>query len=411
MPNQTQTLSKGPGQFVIGQMPLFNQKAKGCYVWDVDGNKYIDFIGGRWPIILGYAHPITDNAVKKQLKNGITFSQPHPLELEVAKLLIEIIPSAEMVRFAKNGSDATGGAVRIARAYTKREIILYCGYHGAQDWYIITTERSAGVPKILKKLVHGFEYNNIESLEKLFKKFKNKVAAVIMEPMYDQEPKDGFLRKVKKLAHKNGALLIFDEVITGFRWSLGGAQKYFGVTPDLACFGKAMANGMPISCIVGKKDVMQKTEDVFLSMTYGGECLSLAAAKAVIIAMKNNPGILKHIWRMGTALQNGIRVLITKHGLDDFAGCVGVPPTPVMHFKSAHGQNILALKALFQKYLMDRGIMYAAYWNIIYSHKPRHINFALRAADRAFAQLKEDIVKNRVSKKIKNPPQPVFKNV
>ncbi|MDP3935196.1 MAG: aminotransferase class III-fold pyridoxal phosphate-dependent enzyme [Candidatus Giovannonibacteria bacterium] len=411
LPNQTQTLSKGPGQFVIGQMPLFNQKAKGCYVWDVDGNKYIDFIGGRWPIILGYANPITDNAVKAQLKRGITFPQSHPLELEVAKLLTEVIPSAEMARFAKNGSDATGGAVRIARAYTKREIILQCGYHGAQDWYIITTERNAGVPKVLKKLIYTFEYNSIGSLEKLFKRFKNKAAAVIMEPMYDKFPKNNFLKKVKELTHKNGALLIFDEIITGFRWSLGGAQKYFGVTPDLACFGKAMANGMPISCVVGKKEIMQKTEDVFLSMTYGGECLSLAAAKATITAMKNNPGILKHIWRMGAILQKGIRGLITKHGLNDFAECVGVPPTPVMHFKSARGQNVLAVKALFQKYLMDQGIMYAAYWNITYSHKFPHINFALRAADRAFAELKEDIAKNRVSQKMKNYPQPVFKNV
>lgn len=411
LPNQTQTLSKGPGQFVPGQMPLFSKKAKGCYIWDVDGNRYIDFIGGRWPIILGYAHPITDNAIKKQLRDGITFSQPHPLELEVAKLLTEVIPSAEMVRFAKNGSDATGGAVRIARAYTGREIILYCGYHGSQDWYIVTTGRSAGVPKVLRRLIHGFEYNNINSLEKLFKRFKGKVAAVIMEPMYDKVPEANFLEQVKKLAHKNGALLIFDEVITGFRWSLGGAQKYFGVTPDLSTFGKAIANGMPISCVVGKKEIMEKTENVFLSMTYGGECLSLAAAKAVITAMRDNPGILEHVWRMGALLQAGIRDLIKKHELENYVECVGLPPTPVMHFKNVHGQNTLAIKALLQKYLMDQGIMYAAYWNVIYSHKLKHIRIALRAIDKALRQVRADIVNKLVEKKMPKPPQPVFKNV
>ncbi len=167
LPNQTQTLSKGPGQFVPGQMPLFNQRAKGCFVWDVDGNKYLDFIGGRLPIILGYAHPITDKAIKKQLKDGITFPQPHPLEVEVAELLVEVVPSAEMVRFAKNGGDATGGAVRIARAYTGREIVLQCGYHGAQDWFLITTTRNAGVPRCLKEIIHSFDYNNLASLEAL----------------------------------------------------------------------------------------------------------------------------------------------------------------------------------------------------------------------------------------------------
>ena len=188
LPNQTQTLSKGPGQFVVGEMPLFNQRAKGCFVWDVDGNKFIDFIGARWPIILGYAHPVSDNAIKRQLKDGIIFPQPHPLEAEVAALLTKVIPSAEMVRFAKNGSDATGAAVRIARAYTGKEIIIQCGYHGAQDWFIVSTERNLGVPKVLRDYIFSFSYNDIESLENLFRDHHGRVAAVIMEPMYDQFP-------------------------------------------------------------------------------------------------------------------------------------------------------------------------------------------------------------------------------
>ena len=332
LPNQTQTLSKGPGQFVVGEMPLFNQRAKGCFVWDVDGNKFIDFIGARWPIILGYAHPVSDNAIKRQLKDGIIFPQPHPLEAEVAALLTKVIPSAEMVRFAKNGSDATGAAVRIARAYTGKEIIIQCGYHGAQDWFIVSTERNLGVPKVLRDYIFSFSYNDIESLENLFRDHHGRVAAVIMEPMYDQFPKDNFLEQVKLLTHKNDALLIFDEIITGFRWSLGGAQEYFGVIPDISCFGKAMANGMPISCVVGRRTIMEQTKDVFLSMTYGGECLSLAAAKAVITALKNDSRILAHIWEMGALLQRGIVKLIKKNGLEQGIECVGIAPTPVMRF-------------------------------------------------------------------------------
>lgn len=408
LPNQTQTLSKGPGQFVAGEMPLFSKKAKGCFVWDVDGNKYIDFIGGRWPIILGYAYPKVDAAIKKQLKDGITFPQPHPLEAEVAKLLTELVPSAEMVRFAKNGGDATSGAVRIARAFTGREIILQCGYHGTGDWFLITTSRNAGVPKCLKEIIYSFGYNDLDGLLKLFETHKHKVAAVIMEPMYAKEPKDDFLQKVKDLAHREGALLIFDEIITGFRWSIGGAQKYFGVTPDLSCFGKAMSNGMPLSAIAGRRDVMQGTEHIFFSMTYGGECLSLASAKATLTALKKNPGILRHIHAMGTLLQQGVSALIKKHGLADVVECAGFCATPVMNWKSARGQNDLAMKTLFQKYLFDRNIMYASYWSITYSHKKSNIMQALKAADSAFRDLKEDIEANRVSTLMPNPPKPVF---
>ena len=350
-----------------------------------------------------------DRAIKRQLKDGITFPQPHPLEVEVAELLTEVIPSAEMVRFAKNGSDATSGAVRIARAFTGREIILQCGYHGAQDWFLITTARNAGVPRCLKEIIHSFNYNDLPSLEALFKRFKGKVAAVIMEPMYAKEPKDNFLQKAKDLAHKEGALLIFDEIITGFRWSIGGAQKYFGVTPDLSCFGKAMSNGMPLSAIVGRRDVMQGTEHIFLSMTYGGECLSLAAAKATITELRK-PAVLAHIWKMGGLVKKGVQALINKHGLIDVVECIGVPPTPVMTFKNARGESESALKTLFQKYLFDQHIMYAGYFNMTYSHTRKDVETALTAVDRAFGSLSKDLEAKSVGKKMSHPPEPVFKH-
>lgn len=409
IPNQSQTLSKAPAMFVAGQMPLFSQKAKGCYIWDVDGNKFIDYIGALGPIVLGYADPITDNAIKKQLKDGINFSQPHPLELEVAELLCEVIPSAEMVRFAKNGSDVTAGAVRIARAYTDREIILYCGYHGAQDWYVVTTERNAGVPKILKTLIFNFKYNDLGSLARLFEEHPGQVAAVIMEPTYYYKPEDHFLRKVKELTHRNGALLIFDEVITGFRWSLGGAQEYFGVTPDLSCFGKSLSNGMPLSCVVGKKEIMRACENVFFSMTAGGECLSLAAAKATILALKNNPNILAHVWQMGELLQSGMKEVVGKYGLEKYFVCSGYPPRSLLDFYNDAGDGWPELKTLFQQYMVDGGILTsAAYWNITYAHKIRHIEFTLKVFDGALKRCQEDIRTGQVNAKVPSVVKPVF---
>ncbi len=237
IPLGSQTFSKSRTQYPYGVSPYFIEQGEGSKVWDIDGNQYIDFINSLAAITLGYKDPDIDNAVKKQLENGITFSLPHRLEAEVAQMIIDMVPCAEMVRFGKNGSDATAGAIRLARAYTGKEHVLVCGYHGWQDWYIGSTVRDLGVPDSTKALTHIFEYNNLKSLEDCFEKYHSKVAAVIMEPMNVIFPKDGFLEGVKKLTNENNALLIFDEVITGFRFSNGGAQEYFGVTPDLCTFG------------------------------------------------------------------------------------------------------------------------------------------------------------------------------
>src|SRR3989338_1892781 len=251
IPLASQTFSKSYLIYVKGFAPLFLTHGQGSRVWDVDGHQYIDFVNGLLPIVLGYQYPAVDEAIKRQLKKGITFSMASVLEYELARLLIKHIPCAEMVRFGKNGSDVTAGGVRIARGGTGREHVAVCGYHGWQDWYIGSTTRNLGVPKSTQAMTHKFVYNDIVSLEKIFKKYRGKIAAVIMEPMSYEEPKNNFLQKVKQLAHKHGALLIFDEIVTGFRFGLGGAQSYFGVIPDLAAFGKGMANGLPISALVG----------------------------------------------------------------------------------------------------------------------------------------------------------------
>ncbi len=252
IPLGSQTFSKSRTQYPVGVSPLFIQRGKGSHVWDVDGNEYIDYVNGLAAITLGYADPDVNEAVEKQLHDGIIFSLPHPLEFQVAEKIREMVPCAEMSRFGKNGSDATSGAIRLARAHTNRDRVAMCGYHGWQDWSIGSTARHRGVPKAVRELTHTFSYNNIDSLDALLKKHPGEFAAVILEPMNFEAPRDAFLQKVRELAHKNGALFILDETITGFRLANGGAQQLFGVTPDLATFGKGMANGFPVSAVSGK---------------------------------------------------------------------------------------------------------------------------------------------------------------
>ncbi|MCG2717785.1 MAG: aminotransferase class III-fold pyridoxal phosphate-dependent enzyme, partial [Nanoarchaeota archaeon] len=231
IPCQTQCLSKGPTQWINNVAPHYLKGGKGCRVWDVDGNEYIDYAMGLGPVVLGYGNESVDNAIKKQLEDGISFTLCHYLEVELAEKLVDILPCAEMVRYGKNGSDVTSAAIKVARSYTGRDKIIACGYHGWQDWYVASTERDRGIPKVMKDLVFTFRYNDIEGLASILDKNKGEISAVIMEPVTAIKPEKGFLEEVKKLTHEAGAILIYDEMFTGFRWSLGGAQEYFNVIP------------------------------------------------------------------------------------------------------------------------------------------------------------------------------------
>ncbi|MEY8251499.1 MAG: aminotransferase class III-fold pyridoxal phosphate-dependent enzyme, partial [Colwellia sp.] len=309
IPLGSQTFSKSRIAYPKNVSPLFIKRGEDCQVWDADDNQYTDFVSGLLSVSLGYCNEAVDNAVIKQIKSGVTFSLPHQLEMQVAEKLVELIPCADMVRFGKNGSDATSAAIRLARAFTQKEHVAVCGYHGWQDWYIGSTTRDLGVPESTKSLTHTFKYNDISSLEQLFSQQENKIAAVILEPMNTHFPQDNFLQKVKDLCKKQGAVLIFDETITGFRFSMGGAQALFGVTPDLATFGKGMANGYPISAVVGRRDIMMLMQDIFFSGTFAGETLSLAATQATLDFMiKNN--VVKHLTAMGEKLQAGLEKII-----------------------------------------------------------------------------------------------------
>ena len=325
IPLGSQTFSKSRTQYPYGVSPFFIQRGQGSHVWDVDGNEYIDFVSSLASITLGYQDPDVNEAVRHQLdESGVIFSLPHPLEIEVAELLCEMVPCAERVRFGKNGSDATAGAIRVARAYTGRDHIAVCGYHGWQDWYIGSTARNRGVPMATRELTHAFTYNDLGSLERLLLDRPGQFAAVILEPMNVALPQPGFLEGVKELAHRHGALLVFDETITGFRYANGGAQAVFGVTPDLATFGKGLANGFPVSAVAGRADVMKEMEEIFFSFTFGGEALSLAAAKATLEKLKREP-VVQTLTARGEQAMAGAARVIEEHGLQDLFAINGHP--------------------------------------------------------------------------------------
>lgn len=376
IPSCAQTFSKGYTQYVQGVAPIFLERGKGCRVWDVDGNEYIDYVQGLLPNILGYAHEEVNAAAAAQLAQGHSFSLPHPLEVQLAERLTRMIPCAEMVRFGKNGSDATSGAVRAARAFTGRERVACCGYHGWQDWYIGSTTRNAGVPKAVRDLTHPFPYNDLATLEKLLEQHPGEFAAVIMEPVNFVEPARGFLEGVKNLAQRHGALLIFDEICSGFHFGLGGAQKLFGVTPDLACFGKAMGNGFPISCVVGRADVMRTFDDIFYSFTFAGEVASMAAGMKVLDILEQTDALAR-MESNGRTLQDGINAMGKEAGLGSRIKAVGRPQWSLLKFFDEKGIDSPLVKNLFQQEAVKRGVLLLATHNMTAAHDTTAIHQTL----------------------------------
>lgn len=360
IPSQTQTFSKGWTQYPFGAAPIFANRADGGYVWDVDGNRFIDWPMALGPLLLGHNHPAVGEALRKQLSSGIAFSLPTGEELRLAERLIEWFPFAERVRFGKNGSDATTGAVRVARAFTGKERILCCGYHGWHDWFVGTTTRNAGVPKAVRSLTTPFAYNDAEALRALLERFSGEVAAIIMEPMGIVQPEPGYLEAVRDLATRHAAVLIFDECWTGFRVHTQGAYGAFGVAPDLACFGKAMGNGVPVSAIVGRAEIMDTLDEVFFSFTFGGDMLGIAAAHAVLDVFKKQP-VLAHVAAIGQQLMDGITELVKEANLDEFIGLAGYPARHFLTFKRG-GEDDLMLKSIFQQQAIQGGIL-AAGWH------------------------------------------------
>jgi len=378
IPLGSQTFSKSRTQYPYGVSPFFITRAVGSHVWDLDGNEYVDFVSSLASVTLGYQDPDVTRAVRDQLELGVIFSLPHPLETEVAEMICEMVPCAEMVRFGKNGSDATSGAIRLARAYTGRDHVAVCGYHGWQDWYIGSTARNRGVPKATQNLTHSFSYNDAGSLRALLENQRGAYAAVILEPMNIAEPAPGFLSEVKALASEHGALLVFDETITGFRYSLGGAQELFGVTPDLATFGKGLANGYPLSAIAGRREVMKLMEEIFFSFTFGGEALSLAAAKATLAKLKTQP-VLETIRDRGVTVMEGTRRIIESNKLNDIFSVTGHPSWSFLNLRDSRGYSAFEIKTLLMQELHQRGILSVGTHNISFAHSVADVAALLSA--------------------------------
>lgn len=388
-PLAAQTYSKSYRYFCRGLAPSYIDHGEGCYIYDVDGNKFIDYICALGPITVGYNIPAVNEAVIAQVKKFASASLQSELEVELAEKLCEIVPCAEMVRFVKNGSDATTAAIRLARAYTGRDMVLMSGYHGMHDWSIGASENHKGVPDAVRSLTKNFVYNDLDDLETKLK--EDKVAAVILEPIQSDGPKKGYLAAVKELTHKYGALLIFDEVVSGFRYALGGASELYGVTPDMASFGKGMGNGYPISAVAGKKELLLQIEDgVFVSTTFGGDSISMAASLATIKILEQ-PGFYDHIRQIGTIQRDGIAELIRKHKLEGIVSVSGLPAHAGVAFEGHGSLSYLDVQSVYSQTMIENGILVFAIYNLNASHTEKEAAAYLEATDKAFALIRQAV--------------------
>jgi glutamate-1-semialdehyde aminotransferase len=369
-----------PSKFVEGQYPIFIESAAGAYVFDDKNNGYIDYPCGLGAVLLGYRDLDVNDAVIDQLSKGCLYTLPSELETKLAEKLHKLIPCAEQMRFLKTGSEATSAAVRIARSYTGKMGIAYCGYHGWHDWFTVDTPKNKGIPEFNNGYINKFEYNNLDSLARILN--RGGVGVVILEPYIYEIPQQGFLNKVISLAHKHGAVVIFDEVVTGFRTKEYSAQKFFKVTPDLACFGKAMANGLPISVVCGKRKIMKVLGgDTFVSSTFGGELLSIAAALRTIEKLEEED-VIRKIWDMGSILKDGYNSIAEELDID--TECRGYPCRTMFMFPT--GEH----KSLFWQECIKRGVLFGYAQFINYSHKESEIRYTLQVIREALQIVKEN---------------------
>ena len=408
IPLGSQTFSKSRTQYPVGVSPFFASKSSGSYLWDVDGNKYVDLVASLAAVTLGYGDPDINRAVKRQLKKGVSLSLSSKLETIVAEKIINLVPSAEMVRFAKNGSDATSAAVRIARYFTRRDHIISIGYHGWHDWYIGSTTRSMGVPSAVQALTLSARYNDLSHVENLFDKVKGDVAAVILEPMNSVDPTPGYLESLKSFCSSNNILLIFDEVITGFRFAKGGAQELFGVTPDLSCFGKGIANGFPISVIAGKREIMEGFKDVFFSGTFGGELLSLTAAN-VVLDKVNEDRVIPELYRIGNAIQQGLMSEIS-HNKFEFVNLSGNPTWTFLNWTLNSDALQNQVKTYFLQEMFRRGILVLSTNNITTTLSQKDISKILTAYAEVFGAISQALESDSLDALLEcQPIVPLFK--
>ena len=385
IPGISQTNSKRPPQFAPDAYPVYAAVGQGSHVWDVDGNEYVDWILGMGPISLGYRYPPVDRAIREQLDRGIIYGLLDPLEVEAAEELIDLIPCADSVRFLKGGGEATTAAARVARAFTGRDLVLTNGYHGWQDMWTSTANDGA-VPDVFSETVRKFPYGDIEALESIFSAASRGVAAVLMCPAQKDMPPPDYLRAVRDLCDRNGALLIFDEVITGFRFFLGGAQEYFDVLPDLACFAKAMANGMPLAFFCGREEVMEVTRDLKITATYAGEALSLAATVACLREYRQND-VISHLWKIGQRLIDGTNSAAAETGCPARRSVFA--PISYLEFQGESEEEESLMRTFMVREAAARGILFhhSGPTFICYSHTDDDVDLTLAVQREIFAEI------------------------
>ena len=379
------TQSKTPSTLIAGAYPIFGQRGKGAYVWDVDGNRYIDWILSFGTIVLGHSHPAVNAAAVREIEEGFALPLTRPVQTELAELLSESIPCAEKLLFLKAGSESTSAAVRLARLATGRDKVIRLGYHGWHDW---CCTRDAGIPRVVRELTLTFTYNDLVSLAAVFEANREQVACVIMWPCEVETPNPGFLEGVRDLAHENGALFILDEMRTGFHLAMGGAQEYWNVVPDLATFGKALSNGYAISAVAGKDEFMKNVRLSWFSSTFNTNSIDQAAAVATIREMRRE-NVIDHLWRVGRELMDGLDDLARTTGVE--ARSVGLPPTPYLEFTYEDPDVLATAKHVFYSETSRQGILFHPHhhWFVSYSHGDEELARTLEASDAGFRAVKK----------------------
>lgn len=419
IPGGSHTYSKGDDQFPKNS-PSAIVKGKGARVIDLDGNEFVDWGMGLSSVLLGHAYEPILEVVRKELENGCNFIRPSFIEAEVAELISHTIPSAEMVKFAKNGSNATSAAVKLARAYTQKDIILRCKDHAffsIDDWFMGNTVVNAGIPKKIQDLTDSFHYNDPQSLLDKIEEHKNNVACVLLEPVATHEIQDNFLQKVREICNQHNIVLIFDEVVSGFRFHPKGAQFLYGVTPDLSSFGKSMGNGFSISAVVGKREIMElggldhNKERVFLlSTTYGGETHHLRAAqKTIQLLLENNFQITKYIWNVGKTLKEAYNNFAQQLKIEKYTQILGFDCRPYFNFVDREGKQDPILRTLFMQEMIKHGILLQAL-NPSYSHKDSEISQTIEGFEKSLKVLAYAIENNSAQSLLEGScVKPVFR--
>lgn len=416
IPGGAHTYAKGDDQYPE-LAPAFLARGEGCQVWDVDGNEYIEYGMGLRAVTLGHAYEPVVEAAARAMRMGTNFTRPAPIEIECAEKLLSLIEGGEMAKFAKNGSDVTTAAVRLARAHTGRDVVAVCADHpfySVDDWFIGSTAMSAGIPEAIRRLTVSFRYNDLASVRSLFEEHPDRIACLIMEVERTEPPAGDFLHAVRRLCRENGALLIFDEIITGFRWDLGGAQKVHGLTPDLSTFGKGMANGFSVSALVGRREIMElgglrtdRPRVFLLSTTYGAEHHALAAALETMRTYTREP-VIEHLYRQGERLAAGVEQAVDALGLQGYFGVLGRPCNLIYYTRDADGHPSQSFRTLFLQETIRRGVIMPSLV-VSNAHQDVHIDRTIEAIAGALQVYKmalEDGVDRHL---VGRPVQPVFR--